>query len=177
MPVHCATAHPWIDFLDLSFGFSTRWLQTGRLDIKPFKKPTSLWRPLSCFSMHHPQVHCSWPLAHMGRFSQLSTSTSNLRIFLNAYVCEFMRCCPDHPLLPAMRRLASTAITVNRIRIRAPRPREDCSWLVLPFFPGFMRSSLPRILYEVHSEFLARGASVPKCVSLGALDLCISVRP
>ena len=83
MPTHCGSTVPFVNFLDTSVGFGDRWSGLGRLDVLPFRKPSSRWRPLSHTSMHAPQIHSSLPIQHMRRFQCLSTSTSALRQFLS----------------------------------------------------------------------------------------------
>ena len=163
MPTHCGSTVPFVNFLDTSIGFGDRWSRLGRLDVLPYRKPSSRWRPLSHTSMHAPQIHCSWPIQHMRRFQCLSTSTSALRQFLSAYVLEFTRLCSSHPSLPAMQHLADTAFPVSHRQRRAKGARNELeSWLVIPFFPGFFALRLARVVQDVQLQFVDSGIEVPK---------------
>ena len=58
-----------IEFLDLSI-----FRQGQYLKWKPYRKPTSQKRPLSCSSAHSPGVHLSWPRGEVLRLARRSSS-------------------------------------------------------------------------------------------------------
>eukprot|EP00929_Paragymnodinium_shiwhaense_P116368 TRINITY_DN8583_c0_g2_i1.p1 TRINITY_DN8583_c0_g2~~TRINITY_DN8583_c0_g2_i1.p1 ORF type:complete len:222 (+),score=15.80 TRINITY_DN8583_c0_g2_i1:295-960(+) len=132
-------------FLDISLYKGKAWASTGVLDYSPYRKPTSLWRPLADTSAHHARIHDAWPKAMINRYAERCSKVGRLRSFLKEWVEEFERAVPYHGCNHALRDSISTAMPkVAQGGDRALSARQETSSrLVLPFGGVYFIEVLP----------------------------------
>ena len=134
--------------MDLDLGFGPRWQATGMLDFGPYRKPTSIWRPLSSTS-HHPQaIHKTWPIQQVIRYASRSTNHHSLMEFLAGFLEEFEEHCPEHVALSSLQAFCKSPYSH---RSRRARP-ERSSWLVMPFHAEMAKCGLSGSLRKVSNE-------------------------
>eukprot|EP00929_Paragymnodinium_shiwhaense_P102010 TRINITY_DN65211_c0_g1_i1.p1 TRINITY_DN65211_c0_g1~~TRINITY_DN65211_c0_g1_i1.p1 ORF type:complete len:294 (+),score=12.59 TRINITY_DN65211_c0_g1_i1:102-884(+) len=138
-------------FLDVLVVFGPRWEATGILDVIPYSKPSSMWRPLSASSWHTMAVHYSWPIQHMARFCSRASNTLKLRQHLHGFINEFEAAEPDHCALQSMKRFASSAFPTRRTTRHTRRP--SSSWMVIPFHPAWAFGPVRQAVNEVQRRW------------------------
>eukprot|EP00929_Paragymnodinium_shiwhaense_P042473 TRINITY_DN21974_c0_g2_i4.p1 TRINITY_DN21974_c0_g2~~TRINITY_DN21974_c0_g2_i4.p1 ORF type:complete len:330 (+),score=-4.10 TRINITY_DN21974_c0_g2_i4:237-1226(+) len=116
---HAHSDRRWVSFLDVQVGFDKRWEACERIDMCPFRKATSVWRPLASRSCHPMSVHLSWPVTYCTQFASKSTSHILLRGFLVGFCGRFERCCPDHCALEKLKTIIQRIHPIP-VHINAP---------------------------------------------------------
>ena len=81
-----------LEVLDITIFRGPRWVRTGCLDYRSFKKPTSIHRPLSPHSCHAPGVHLAWPLAEVLRINKRSHSIAHRKAAVQTFRSTYMSC-------------------------------------------------------------------------------------
>jgi len=67
-------SHQEVCFLDVCLFKGKRWPITGKLDFKPYRKPTNIATPLNLTSSHPLKVHVSWVKAEAARLGKRASS-------------------------------------------------------------------------------------------------------
>ena len=79
-----------VQMLDIFIYKGDRFHSSGRLDWRPFIKPTSRSVPLTSSSMHSRHIHQSWPVAEISRMHQLSLHQSDFDFFKQIKIDRFV---------------------------------------------------------------------------------------
>ena len=122
--------------------------------MSPFTKPTSIWRPLSCHSMHHPSVHTTWPCEYMARLARRCTSGSQMKHYSQLFYDKFVSSCSQHTAIPRMRAQLRSITSVSRSdyshggTMRAAS--FPSSWIVIPFRPSWWNARLPKLIGDLN---------------------------
>ena len=146
------------------------WIQThpkGTVIGYPYRKPTSIWRPLSSDSEHPPDLHLRWPVQFLKHYVSRSTDRRVLKSFLLSCLATFQSMCPEHAALPAMHDFVSmSALLCSSGRMRdvvssKKHPLGSCSWLVIPFSSVWHKVRLQRIVMDICNQL--------DCVAAGTI--------
>ena len=76
-----------VPMLDMYIYKGQRFNASGRLDFRPYIKPTARHLPLTQHSAHAPSIHSYWPIAEISRMWRLSLHRSDFEVF-RATKCE-----------------------------------------------------------------------------------------
>ena len=141
----------FIPFLDVEVTAVPSPLETGYiLQCRPYKKPTSLWLPLSHTSLHSPGVHLGWPTAYLRRLYDRSSCDSYYEEASRRFITEMRIHAPLHPW-------SDLPLVANR-----PRTRESgISYLVLPWSLEWHRARITMLITEHDQCFIDLG--IPRC--------------
>ena len=139
---------------------SKRWLHPDSRDavlfVKPFTKPTSIWRPLCSTSLHPDRVHLSWPVTFLQRLESRASYHKHAKQACVRFASRFLSQCPGHIVAQDLIRNARNAR--RRPCTLVPRHERqsgsrDCSWLVLPYRRAWESSTLKRDLARLADVF------------------------
>ena len=124
---------PWTQFLDVELGFGKRWHSTGHLDIRPFRKPTTIWSPLSSSSSHPKYIHSNWPVQYLRHYCRMVSEQTTLQIFLEKFMADFVEGSPEHIAIPRMRTFLKNAKPIQCLPKSSQRTcAGNSSWMVIP---------------------------------------------
>ena len=130
-------------------------------NVRPYKKPTSLWTPLSHSSAHNPSVHRAWPAAYINRLRSHSTNPTDAYDFSEKFLHQLRVACPGHP---GIHRPKDTRKTVKQ-----PTPT---NYLVLPYRTTWSGSGIDTVLKKFDSILAKKGLPIVRCSwSLGGQHL------
>ena len=135
-----------VTFLDLEI---TANHTSGRLDFRPFVKPTSLGIPLSDTSAHAPTVHLSWPLAYARRLSLCSSTSSAFGDAKSVFVRRLRRHLANERVVAAV---SQWKPSLRPTTTRADPARDSVFWVPLPYHPLWARTKLDRFLHDFFSS-------------------------
>ena len=121
----CAEEESWTSFLDLELCPRICDDGTYRFEFRPYKKPTSVWTPLSHESRHHPSVHRSWPKAYIARLHRHSTARPSFEFARDNFVSQLKHRCVGHP--------GGEHVQHQRRFLR--HVKKSVSYVVMPFQP------------------------------------------
>ena len=124
--------------LDVLFWKGERFSSLSLLDFRLFTKPTSIWKPLSCESMHPLFVHRHWPMAQCKRIRKRFSCDKAGEDAVSAFKDRVSNLC---------------GVQVS-VGAKSPKHLLPTSWLVLPF------------CFAIGSEVSTAAASVivPPCI-------------
>ena len=162
---------PWTQFLDVELGFGKRWHSTGHLDIRPFRKPTTIWSPLSSSSSHPRYIHSNWPVQYLRHYCRRASEQTTLQIFLEKFMADFVEGSPEHIAIPRMRTFLKSAKPIQCLPKSSQRTcAGNSSWMVGPFDPLWAQSGLAAELKAIHLRwsriFASQGLDGPKQVKI-----------
>ena len=136
----------WVPFLDVEVTPTLSAAGDGfSLSYRPYRKPTSLWIPLSHTSLHSPAIHLAWPSSMVRRLSQHCSNGIFYDVALADFVREFRLRAPFHPWSHDSR-YACGRRTVSSQR----------SFLVLPYSSTWREASIDSILHDFNTYFVQK---------------------
>ena len=102
---------------------------------------------MSDSSMHHSNVHRTWPLARIGVIRKRCSTSHSANIAVEEYKSVLSACCPSH-----------VALRILDLRSGIPVPsRPQCkfssSWLVLPHHPLWEKGGLSAKLTKIFTQW------------------------
>ena len=68
-----------MNYLEVEVYTGELWTNTGKLDCKPYFKPSGLGIPLSPSSAHIENVHKIWPIGYIRRLSENSSTHDDFK--------------------------------------------------------------------------------------------------
>jgi len=142
-------ADRWIPFLDVEMTVEYR---DGLVQFayRPYRKPTSLWRPLSWSSCHLPSIHSSWPTSFLMRLARLSSTTAFREEAWLKFRNELRIMSPGHPGIDAM------PVSISRRRnLKTPTSR-----MIVPYSHLWCESDFDKLLTKF--DFSMESFSMPK---------------
>ena len=130
-----------VNYLNLNLSKGERWQATGKLDVKPFVKPTKQGIILHSSSMHHPTVHASWPLGQYLDFVRLSDSKRKAKPFQLDFISRLKAYDSTHPSLVNL----YLALGGQQVAKQSSLG-EKSSWLIIPYHPAWLNSRIFSII-------------------------------
>ena len=166
-------AHPFVvevdeiatykaSFLDVSVFFGGHWRRTGRMDTEPYRKPSSIWTPLSSGSLHHPTLHNEWPKSMIRRYHAHSTSARAAQAFVSRWIHDFQQQQPLHSFfnVPESERDRSS-LRLQDVSSRLSSAGVSEVWLVVPYCPEWGSAGLPKAIRDAECVTLSQLRELP----------------
>ena len=136
-------------------------MSSGTLDVEPYRKPTSLWRPLSSWSCHPLHVHLLWPVSYFVRVQKLCSNPCKVSGFQKLILELFETRCPEHISLPMLRSLSCKRTGGNNCGIPRSTSVLSCVRLIVPYSPVWIERGLSRVLNSVFDRWRHCSSDVP----------------
>ena len=131
----------------LVFYKGSNWHNTSILDYRVRIRRSALGVCLSDSSMHHSNVHRTWPLSRMGVIRRRCPTQHTANIAVSEFLSVLTSCCPSH-----------VAVRIFETGSKAPPPRPACkfssSWLVLAHHPVWEKGGLSSKLHSIFLKWL-----------------------
>ena len=131
-----------------------------QFEVRPYKKPPSVWRPLSQISRHHPSVHRAWSKAYIARLQRHSTAWSSFVFARDNFLTQLRQRCVGHP----------GGEPVHRRNRDLKHVKKSVSYVVLPFHP--LWSGITSVLASFDDSLRSRQLPIVRIAwSLGGSHL------
>ena len=131
-----------VEMLDMIFYKGSNWQHTNILDHRVRIRRSALGVCLSDTSMHHTNVHTTWPLSRIGVIRRRCSTQHTANIAVSEFLGVLTSCCPSH-----------VAVRIFQMGSKAPSSRPACkfssSWLVLSHHPVWEKGGLSLKLHNI----------------------------
>ena len=117
-----------------------------------FKKPSSIWQPLSPESAHHISIHKHWPLAQCKRIRERFSSPVEAELEVDSFKRAFFE---------------ATGVWLNEQIVSTKNQSNTSSWIVLPFNFALSNCGLSDILHNLKVPRILPFSNIRVSWSLG----------
>ena len=147
LKVDCISATA-VEMLDLIIYKGNYWQHHGILDYRVRIRTTALVVCLSDTSMHHTNVHRTWPLARIGTIRKRCSTVHLANVAVTEFKDVLTSRCPSHVALKILDLGSGFPAPVR------PLCTISSSWLVLPHHPIWEKGGLSAKLVKIFTKWL-----------------------